>query len=207
MIIDILDVGMYHSNCYLVGCEKTHKGIIIDPGDEGDFIVSKVKDNNLKIEKIVLTHGHLDHIGAVEYLKNLFDAEVCIHKADADMLSIPEANLSSLTPDPISLQSADVFLEDGEKIVFGETELTVLHTPGHTPGGISLYGEGVVFTGDTIFFGSVGRTDLPYGDFDQLMESIKTKIFTLPDDTVVYPGHGPETTIGNEKQFNLFVGQ
>ncbi|MCP4632716.1 MAG: MBL fold metallo-hydrolase [candidate division Zixibacteria bacterium] len=205
MIIDILEVGSYFVNCYLVGCEKTRKGIIIDPGENEELIMSKIKENNLEIEKIILTHGHLDHIGALEYVKNNLKVPVCIHKDDADMLTSSDKNLSSMTPDPIEASPADIYLEDGQFVEIGELKLKVLHTPGHSRGGISLYAEGAVFTGDALFLGSVGRTDLPGGDFDILMNSINEKLFSLPDDTVVYSGHGPDSTIGQEKQFNPFV--
>jgi len=205
MIIDILEVGEYLANCYLVGCEKTRAGIVIDPGDAGDFVISKIKQNKLRIDKIVLTHGHLDHIGAVEYLRNILGAKVLIHSGDAEMLTSPERNLSAFTASPMAAKEPDILLEDGQIIEFGETALKVLHTPGHSPGGISLYGEGVVFTGDTLFLGSVGRTDLPNGDFDLLMSSIQGKLFALPDETIIYPGHGPETTLEQEKNFNPFV--
>lgn len=205
MIIDIIEVGMHRANCYIVGCEKTRKGIVIDPGDEGDFILSKIRENDLDIDKIVLTHGHLDHIGALEYVRDALNARVYIHRDDADMLVSPEKNLSAYTPEQVQANPAEVLLQEGDEIEFGEIRLKVLHTPGHTPGGISLYGEGVVFTGDAVFLGSVGRTDLPGGDFDLLMENIKEKIFTLPDDTVIYSGHGPDTTVGQEKNYNPFV--
>ena len=205
MIIDILEVGEYLANCYLVGCEKTRAGIVIDPGDAGDFVISKIKQNKLRIDKIVLTHGHLDHIGAVEYLRNILGAKVLIHSGDAEMLTSPDRNLSAFTASPMAAKEPDILLEDGQIIEFGETALKVLHTPGHSPGGISLYGEGVVFTGDTLFLGSVGRTDLPNGDFDLLMSSIQGKLFALPDETIIYPGHGPETTVEQEKNFNPFV--
>ena len=205
MIIDILEVGMYFANCYIVGCAKTRKGIIIDPGDSGDFIISKVNENNLHIEKIVITHGHLDHIGALEYLKEKLKVKVCIHEDDDVMLTSPEKNLSVFSSELLKGRPADILLKEGDEIVFGEVILEVLHTPGHSPGGISLYGDGAVFTGDTIFLGSVGRTDFPNGDFDVLMESIKKKIFTLPDETVIYSGHGPDTTVGQEKNYNPFV--
>ncbi|MBD3168733.1 MAG: MBL fold metallo-hydrolase [candidate division Zixibacteria bacterium] len=205
MIVDILEVGTFMANCYLVGCENTRKGIIIDPGDTGDFILSKIKENRLDIEKIVITHGHLDHIGALEYIRDLLGIPVCIHKDDAEMLTSPDRNLSAMTPEPVKANPAEIVLDEGQYVEFGEKKLKVLHTPGHTPGGISLYGDGVVFTGDTIFLGSVGRTDFPYGDFEQLMQSIRDKIFTLPDETIIYSGHGPDTTVGQEKQYNPFV--
>ncbi|MBD3234293.1 MAG: MBL fold metallo-hydrolase [candidate division Zixibacteria bacterium] len=205
MLIDILEVGMYLANCYIIGCEKTRKGIIIDPGDNGDFILSKIKKNNIEVEKVVLTHGHLDHIGAVEYLRDTLNARVCIHEADAEMLFSADKNLSQDMPEPVETEPAEVLLKEGMFIEFGEEKLKVLHTPGHTKGGISLVGDGVVFTGDALFLGSVGRTDLPGGDFEELMNSIREKLFALPDETIVYSGHGPDTTIGQEKQYNPFV--
>lgn len=201
----MFEVGSYMANCYLVGCDKTRQGVVIDPGDSGDMILSRIEENKLTIDKILLTHGHLDHIGAVGYVRKALGAKVYIHKGDAEMLISPEVNMSAYTPTPVQTNGADILVEDNQEIEFGETKLTVLHTPGHSPGGISLYGEGVVFTGDTIFLGSVGRTDFPNSDFDQLMSSITEKIYALPDETVIYPGHGPDTAVGQEKQFNPFV--
>ena len=204
MILKRLVVGPFGSNCYIVGSESGKEGMIIDPGDEAGVILEKVKDSGLEIKSIVLTHGHIDHIGALKEVKKATGAEVAIHADEAD--SLQEQPLSTLlglsypTPPP-----ADRSLQDGDSIEIGDLHFSALHTPGHSPGGICLLGQGVVFSGDTLFNYGIGRTDLPGGNYNQLMNSIHTRLMTLPDDTTVYPGHGPETTIGAERRGNPFL--
>ena len=204
MILKRLVVGPFSSNCYIVGSESTKEGMIIDPGDEAGVIFEEVKDLGLDIRSIVLTHGHIDHIGALKEAKEATGAEVAIHADEAD--SLQEQPLSKLlglaypTPPP-----PDRLLKDGDSIDIGELHFLVLHTPGHSPGGICLLGEGVVFSGDTLFNFGIGRTDLPGGNYSQLMDSIHTRLMTLTDDTIVYPGHGPESTIDAERRQNPFL--
>lgn len=202
MIIERLVVGMLQSNCYVVGCEDTKAGIIIDPGGDAPSILNKVEQLGLSIKYIVNTHGHIDHIAANRPLKEATGAMIAIHHADAEYLITDQGQfarmLGVLSPGP----PADVLLEEGDDIVFGDDSLHVIHTPGHSSGGISLAADGVVFCGDTLFAMGVGRVDLPGGDWETLVQSIKNRLFTMPDTTTVYTGHGPPTTIGREKSSN-----
>lgn len=205
MLIRMLVVGDLATNCYIVGCEETHEGIIIDPGGDADLILQEVDRLGLRILQIVNTHGHFDHTLANGAVKEATGASLAIHPADAHMLTNPLKSLSfwvgSIRPGP----AADVLLNDGDVVRFGKIELKVLHTPGHSPGSISLVTLGTVFTGDALFQGSIGRTDFPGGNYRQLIHSIRTRLLTLPDDTVAYTGHGPATTIGEERRFNPFL--
>ncbi len=204
MLVRGLVVGPLQVNCYLVGCEETKGGIVIDPGGDAPVILSQIQALGLNTAYIVNTHGHIDHVAANRLIKKATNAPIAIHRLDAPWLTSPQGGLALLlgaSPGP----SADILLEEGDEVKFGNIGLKVLHTPGHTSGGISLLGEGVVFTGDALFNMGIGRTDLPGGDFGTLIESIKSKLLTLPEETVVYPGHGPSTTIGREKRSNPFV--
>lgn len=205
VIIEKLEVGPLAVNCYVVGDEASRMGMIIDPGAESVTILKRVKALGLDIEVIVLTHAHFDHIGALKELKEVTRAEIAIHTDDAQ--SLPLGNTLgavfgfSFLPPP----APDRLLKDGDAINFGTQRFLVLHTPGHTPGGICLLGEGMVFTGDTLFYASIGRADLPGGNSKQLMDSINTKLMALSDNTSVYPGHGPKSTIGQERRHNPFL--
>jgi len=205
VIIEKLEVGPFAANCYIVGAESNKEGIIIDPGAEANKILRKVRDLELEIKLIVLTHGHRDHIGALREVKEATDAEVAIHADDVKTLQmrLPLGVVSRSSAQAVPL--ADRLLKGGDSIDIGDLHFLVLHTPGHTPGGICLLGEGVVFSGDTLFNYGIGRTDMPGGSYSQLMNGIHTKLMVLPDNTVVYPGHGPETTIGNERKWNPFL--
>ena len=204
MILKKVVVGPLAANCYIVGSESNKEGMIIDPGDEAEVILRKVKDLGLEIRSIVLTHGHIDHIGALKEVKKATGAEVAIHTDEAKSLQEQSSStmlgLSYPTPLP-----PDRLLQDGDSLDIGDVHFLVLHTPGHSPGGICPLGEGVVFSGDTLFNCGIGRTDLPGGNSSQLMNSIHTKLMVLPDSTIVYPGHGPETTIGAERRGNPFL--
>jgi len=205
VIVRKLVVGPFATNCYIVGSESNKGGMIIDPADEAQVILKNVKESRLDIKSIVLTHGHLDHIGALKEVKEATDAEVAIHSDDASFLQDHSLGtlfgLSYPTP-PLP----DRFLKDGDSLDVGDLHFSVLHTPGHSPGGICLLGYGVVFSGDTLFNYGIGRTDLPGGSYSQLMDSIHSRLMVLPDDTIVYPGHGPDSTIGAERRGNPFLG-
>jgi hydroxyacylglutathione hydrolase len=206
VIIKMLMVGPIMTNCYVVGCDETKKGVVIDPGDEADRILGVVKENGLTIEHIINTHGHFDHVGGNNRLKAVTGADIMIHKLDAPRLSEVGASAAAWGMRVEDSPPADRLLDDGDKISFGNIEFTVIYTPGHTEGGISLYADGNVFVGDTLFAGSVGRTDFPGGNFDVLKKSIQGRLFELADDTHVWPGHNNETSIGLEKVSNPFVG-
>lgn len=207
MNIEVLPVGGLEANCYILSCPKTKEGVVIDPGDEGERILSTIKDLDINIKYVINTHGHYDHTGCNDEMKDHFHCDLLIHEDDQEMLMDPKLNLSHYLGENKSGPKADILLKDNDIIKFGDISLKVIHTPGHTRGGITLYSEAekVCFTGDTLFFGSVGRTDLPGGDYDTLINSIKSKLLVLPDDVKAYPGHGVETSIGKEKKINSYL--
>lgn len=205
MIVKELAVGPIQANCYIVGCEETKAAAVIDPGDDADRILMDLAESKLTVSCIINTHGHFDHVGANKRLKEVTGADIMIHELDAPMLSELAATAGAMGLQADDSPPADRVLADDDTIAFGNITMTVLHTPGHTLGGISLFTEGHVFVGDTLFAGSVGRTDFPGGDFATLKASVKSKLYVLDDDTIVYPGHMGRTTIGREKQSNPFV--
>ncbi len=209
MKTDRLILGAYETNCYVLrSSEHATDCLIIDPGLEAGELIAFLQENKLNPIAVLLTHGHIDHIaGLTELRENYPDVKVYIHKLDAEMLDQPFLNLSAMTGMAFETESADFNLEENNIIDLAGIKFSVLHTPGHTPGGVCLYSEedGLVFAGDTLFAGSVGRTDFPNGSMSQLVNGIKQKLFTLPDKTKVYPGHGPATSIANEKAHNPFV--
>jgi len=209
MIIKMFTFGMYFTNCYVVGCEETKEALVIDPGfdrdDEADKVLKMIDQNGLRVKYIVNTHGHSDHTAGNGIMKKATGAPILIHEDDAIMLTNVAKTLSRIFGLRVTSPPADRTLRDGDVIQVGRIRLVVLHTPGHSGGGISLLGDGVVFTGDTLFAGSIGRTDFPGASFEEIMDSIKTKLVTLPDRFKVYPGHGPVSTIGEEKKYNPFL--
>lgn len=205
LIIEILQLGPFFVNCYIVGDSNSKEGIIIDPGYDPERIISFVEGLGLSINKILITHGHADHIAALDEVKSHFGAKILIGEKDAPMLGNPSANLSEYTGEKLTAGTADQLLKDGDEIAVGQFLFKVLDTPGHSPGSISLYGNGVVFTGDALFLGSIGRTDFPGSSHEALIESIHNKLLVLPGDTIVYSGHGTDTTIGQEREFNPFL--
>jgi len=205
MILEILEIGPYFVNCYIVGDPESKDGMIIDPGDEPQRIIDHVAKFGLKISKIVITHGHADHIGALDEIQSHYNVPVYIGAQDAAMITDAEANLSGFAGKKFAANPASHTLKEGEILKVGRFEFKVLETPGHSTGSISLYGNGVVFTGDALFLGSIGRTDFPGGSLDILLDSIRTKLLTLPDDTVIFAGHGPDSTIAQERDYNPFL--
>ncbi len=203
MIIKKLVVGPIASNCYIVGSESTKEGMIIDPGADAYAILKKVRELGLKIKLIVLTHRHPDHVGAAGQVKEATGAEVAAHVEAAKYL--PQSPSYIFEPPYQASPYPDRLLKGGDSVDIGDIHFTVLHTPGHTPCGISLVGNGIVFTGDTLFNYGIGRYDLVGGNYQQLMDSIHNKLMVLPDDTRVYPGHGPDTTIDTERRANPFL--
>ncbi|HWP98535.1 MAG TPA: MBL fold metallo-hydrolase [Syntrophomonadaceae bacterium] len=206
MILKGLEISTMAVNCYMVGCEETREVAIIDPGGNSRAILKMVEDEKVKPIYIINTHGHIDHIGANRAIKDATGAQILIHEADAQMLVNSVSNFSFLTGSKVTSPPADQFLKDGDSIKIGNTvELNVIHTPGHSLGGICLKTGDIIFVGDTLFYGSIGRTDFPGGSYKQLIENIKTKLFCYDDETVCYPGHGPATTIGFERKNNPFL--
>lgn len=207
MILKTLIVGPFASNCYIVGSESTKRGMIIDPGADAKMILRTVKDLGLTIPLIVATHTHPDHVSALKPVKEGTGAEFALHEAETEVgLGALSRMLSPIIGGSIGpLPKAEKLLKDNDTIDIDDLHFTVLHTPGHSPGGISLVGHGVVFSGDTLFNFGIGRTDFPGCSHGQLMDSIKNKLMPLPDETIVYSGHGPETTIGAERRWNPFL--
>jgi len=206
LIIKELVVGPLMANCFICGCSKTKEAVVIDPGGDADTILLSLADAKLKVKYIINTHGHFDHVSANGKMKDATGADILIHPLDAPMLEKLSSNAAFFGVSVENSPPCDQTLEEGDIVSFGDVTLKVIHTPGHTPGGISLYSNGVVFVGDTLFAGSIGRTDFPGGNFNTLISSIKTKLFNMEDDIRVFSGHGPETSIGREKRHNPFVG-
>ncbi|MHC4573591.1 MAG: MBL fold metallo-hydrolase [Planctomycetota bacterium] len=209
MKIDRLILGAFETNCYILReSEPARDCLIVDTGLEAGELIDFLQHDNLNPLAVVLTHGHADHITGVTDLRRDFPSiKVYVHNLDADMLTGARDNLSVLPGSLFSTGPADFLLEEGAAIDHAGIKFRVLHTPGHTPGGICLYAEddGIVFVGDTLFAGSVGRTDFPGASWDQLIESIRERLLILPDETAVYPGHGPTTTIAQERRHNPFL--
>lgn len=200
-----IQAGIYAVNCYIIYSEDTNEGIIVDPGGDVDDILDYVRENNLNIKYLVLTHGHADHIGGLKGLKEALGAIIAIHEDDVDMLKDADKNLSFVMAMGKVELEPDLLLREGDILEFGNEKAKVIHTPGHTRGSICLEINDVIISGDTLFAGSIGRTDLYGGDYDTLINSIKDKLMTYPDETKVYPGHGSPTTIGRERKYNPFL--
>ncbi len=207
MIHVVLPVGLLQCNCSIFGDEQTHEAIVIDPGGDISEIVSVLEKHQLHVKAIVITHAHIDHVAGAKQLKDITSAPVYMNPKDAELLAALEMQAQWLgveTPEMVEVDSA---ARDSVSLNLGASHFHVIETPGHTQGSISIYipQENKLIAGDTLFRESIGRTDLPGGDSRQILSSIKTSLFTLPEDTVVFPGHGPKTTIGNEKARNPFL--
>ena len=199
-------MGSMGANCYLYTCMETKKAVIIDPGAEGKKIHRWILEKGVKVDYILLTHGHVDHIGAVDELKGLLgDVLVGIHAGDAEMLTDGKKNLSGYMGQSLVQKEADILLQDGQELIVGNERLKVISTPGHSPGCVCFLSSEGLFSGDTLFAGSIGRTDFPGGSLDQLLNGVKKKLLILPEQTRVFPGHGEETSIGEEKRDNPFL--
>ncbi|MDP3062402.1 MAG: MBL fold metallo-hydrolase [Chloroflexota bacterium] len=194
-------------NTYLVADQETRDCLVVDPGSEPERILAEIQRLRVRVALIVNTHGHVDHIGAVAALAQATGAPYAIHSADVPLLQNAGSGViaTSMFPGFQLPPKPDRTLADGDTLSAGGLSFTVLETPGHTPGSVCLLGHGIVLTGDTLFRGSIGRYDLPGGDGQRLMASIRAKLLPLPDETVVYSGHGPESTIGREKRYNPFL--
>ncbi|MDH7498143.1 MAG: MBL fold metallo-hydrolase [Syntrophomonadaceae bacterium] len=206
MILKGLEVGAIAANCYVIGCEETMEAAVIDPGGSASAILRLIESLKVAVKYIINTHGHIDHIGANRQLKEATGAMILIHADDAKMLTNPASNFSMFMGRSITSPPPDQLLAHGDIIRVGSTiELEVIHTPGHSPGGICLKTDNIIFSGDTLFAGSIGRTDFPGGSYATLIRSIQERILCYDDNVVVYPGHGPATTVGWERKHNPFL--
>jgi glyoxylase-like metal-dependent hydrolase (beta-lactamase superfamily II) len=204
VILERIVVGNLDTNCYIFGSAKEKEVVIIDPGGSPELILSVLYGLTARVRYIINTHGHMDHIAANRQIKRRTGAEICIHRADSEMLIDSRKNFSDLMVTPVTSPPADRLLNDGDVINVGELKLKVIHTPGHSPGGISMVSDGLVFTGDTLFAGSIGRWDFPGASYNLLLASVRNKLLVLDEDMIIYPGHGPTSNIGTEKKENPF---
>ena len=209
MQVKMFAVGSLSTNCYLVWSERTLEAVVVDPGfdsdDDAEKILSAVTEKRLRVRFVLNTHGHPDHTSGNGYIKTATGASILIHESDAEMLSESGKRLAALFGFRVVSPTADGYLVDGRIVRFGEANLRVLHTPGHSPGSVCLLGDNCVFSGDTLFAGSVGRVDLPGGSGAELLRSLRERLACLREELVLYPGHGPKSTIGEEKRFNPFL--
>jgi len=207
MIIEVMPVGMLQCNCVILGDETTHEAMVVDPGDEIQKILAAVAKHGLTVKQIVVTHAHIDHIAGAAKLKRLTGAPVYYNQLDLPLVKMMDVQAGWLGVQTPEVVAPDANAEDGMRLVVGATQGAVLHTPGHTEGSISLHfpGERLLLAGDTLFAGSIGRTDLPGGDYGKIMESLKGRLMELPVETKVIPGHGGATSIGAEMEYNPFI--
>ena len=208
MIHEILPVGMLACNCSILGDEQSGEAIVIDPGDEIERVQEILARNNLKAKYLIATHAHIDHVGGLAELKHSTGAAVLMHEGDLPLYQNLDTQAEWLGVLPPGVVEVDQFLKEGDTLRCGAIRLEVLHTPGHSPGSLSLHMPGerpLIFSGDTLFQGSIGRTDLWGGSFEQIIRSIRSRLLVFPNVTPVFPGHGPETTVGEERELNPFL--
>ncbi len=207
MIHEIIAVGPLQCNCSILGDESTREAMVIDPGDGIEDILAITERQGLKVKQIVITHAHIDHVGGAMKLKQRTGAPILLNQNDQALLKMVDTQAMWVGMRPPGKIAIDQDLGDADRLRVGGTDATVMHTPGHTEGSVCLYfpAERKLIAGDTLFAGSIGRTDLPGGSFDKIMDSLKSRVLALPDETIVIPGHGPETTIGDERQNNPFL--
>jgi len=206
MILESFPVGPFQCNCMIIACEETRTAIVIDPGGDAEKILSVLSKHQLQTTYLLHSHAHLDHIGATKPVHEKTKAKTCLHEDDMFLCEHVAAQAELFGLPNIDTPPMSQFLKDGDQISFGKESVQVLHTPGHTPGSLSFHIPGIgLMTGDTLFSGSIGRTDLWKGSYPTLMHSIKKSLLSFPDETQVYPGHGPSTTIGHERQQNPFL--
>lgn len=206
MILRAMTVGFIATNCYIAGSGDTRRCMVVDPGADARHILKVVEDDKFSVALIVITHSHFDHIGAAKAIKDATGAKLAVGSGSEKQSPGAFVKLvAAMSGGSARIPEPDQFLQDGDKVDIDDLHFEVLFTPGHSPDEISLYGHGILFSGDTLFNAGIGRTDFPGCSYKQLETSIKTKLYTLPDNTIVYPGHGPATTIGNEKRGNPFI--
>jgi len=205
LIVERFEVGPFLVNAYVLGCLRSQRCAVIDPGDEGESILQRCRELGFTVQYIVNTHGHIDHILDNGYVKQQTGAPIIIHPLDAPMLTNPRHNLSAYFMEPKISPPADLYFKEGESFQIGKLVFDVLHTPGHSPGSVCLVNEEIAMVGDVLFYDSIGRTDFPEGSHDQLIKSIKQKLLPRGDHLQVFPGHGPETTLGRERRENPFL--
>jgi hydroxyacylglutathione hydrolase len=205
MLIETVPVGPLQVNCYLVGCPVTRQALVVDPGAEGERLLQRLDSLELTLKLVVNTHAHFDHVGGNAVLAAQPGIELLLHPDDLPLLSRATAQAAAYGLNTLASPEPTRLIREGERVECGSLGFEVLHLPGHSPGGICLYGHGHLFAGDALFAGSVGRTDLPGGDHELLIAGIRRKLMSLPGATVVHPGHGPDTTIEAERLYNPFV--
>ncbi|GAB4181952.1 MAG: MBL fold metallo-hydrolase [Calditrichia bacterium] len=204
-IIEKYEVGSFGVNNYLVYHPETRHAILIDAGDDLKPVIARIEQESLKVSHLINTHGHLDHIFGNQEIKERYNTNICIHEAEAEALTDPKVNLSVFMGLHVVSPPADILLKDNQTLQIEELELKIIHAPGHSAGGIAILCENYLFCGDIIFYGSIGRTDFPGGDYQGLISNIKSRILTLDDHIILFPGHGPETTIGEERRSNPYL--
>jgi hydroxyacylglutathione hydrolase len=209
MIHEILPVGPLQCNCSIIGDDSTHEGMVIDPGDEIEEVLAIIAKHHLQIKQIVVTHAHLDHVGGARKLRAATGAPILLNQNDGELLAMLDVQAAWLGMDDPGKVEIDQNAQDGDVLKTGSLGATVMHTPGHTEGSICLYfpTEKKLIAGDTLFAGSIGRTDLPGGSMRKILSSLHEKVLALPDETIVLPGHGPTTTIGQERESNPFLNR